>query len=122
MKLRILLSVLLWLAFVFAAHAQSGASQPGDTPATNAAAPPTSAPMSTSDLIRAAAGDYSRGDLDAAQKSYEAVLQQDSKSIAAYAGLTRVYLKQEKIHEAEEMAFKRAEFAADRPLIETARG
>jgi tetratricopeptide (TPR) repeat protein len=122
MKLRMLLSVLLGLAFVFAAHAQSGASQPGDTPATNAAAPPTSAAMSTSDLIRAAAGDYSRGDLDAAQKSYEAVLQQDSKSIAAYAGLTRVYLKQEKIHEAEEMAFKRADFAADRPLIETARG
>jgi len=127
MIIRILFFVSLGLASGFPMHAQSGASKPGDTPAANAAAAPdaaslTPAPMSTSDLMRAAARDYSRGDLDAAQKGYEAVLQQDAKSIAAYAGLTRVYLKQERIRDAEDTAFKRAEFAADTSLVETAQG
>ena len=110
------LPAFLGLALIFSAHGQSAANvQEG-------AAPPGAAPASISDLMQEAGRHYREGDMEAARQGYEAVLQQDSKSIAAYVGLARAYLKQDKLREAEEIAFKRAEFAADRALIETARG
>ena len=113
---RFLLPAFLGLALTFSAHGQSAANvQEG-------AAPPGAAPASISDMMQEAGRHYREGDMEAARQGYEAVLQQDSKSIAAYAGLARAYLKQEKLREAEEIVFKLAEFAADKPLVETARG
>jgi tetratricopeptide (TPR) repeat protein len=131
---RMLLYLFFGLAFISPAQGQTGANKAGDTPAPGAApaqsAVPTAegthaagaAPASVPNLVREATQHYRQGDLEAAQKEFEAVLQQDAKSTVAYAGLTQVYLKQEKIHEAEEIAFKRADFAADKPVIEDARG
>jgi len=45
-----------------------------------------------------------RGEFDAAIQSYNAVLQKNPKSPDAYAGLTRVYLKQKEVDHAYEIA------------------
>jgi tetratricopeptide (TPR) repeat protein len=113
---RFLLRAFLGLVLILPAHGQSGGKKVGGAPGSNAP------PLSTLDKIREAARYYSEGDMAAAQQDYLAVLKADPRPVAACAGLARVYLKQEKIREAEEIAFKGAEFAPDKPLIETARG
>jgi len=68
--------------------------------------PSASLPPSIPDVLKAALGDFHEGKFDAAIEKYQAVLQRDAASDAAYAGLARTYLKQDKVQEAFDTATK----------------
>src|SRR5260370_33526173 len=61
---------------------------------------------SLSDLLAQGLQAYRTGKFDAAIESYQTALQHDPKSGEAYAGLTRAYLKQEKVEAAYDTASK----------------
>ena len=65
---------------------------------------------------------YRHGKFDDAAAKYQAIIQQDSKSGDAYAGLARTYLKQEKIPEAFEAAQKGISVAPDSMAAHTGLG
>jgi len=65
---------------------------------------------------------YRHGKLDDAAAKYQAIIQQDSKSGDAYAGLARTYLKQEKMPEAFEAAQKGVSVAPDSMAAHTTLG
>jgi len=69
---------------------------------------PAQAPAakSVSELLNQGLQAYRTGKFDAAVENYQAALQQDPKSGEAYAGLARIYLKQEKVQLAFEAANK----------------
>ena len=69
-----------------------------DSPSSPAAA--TTLP----DLLKNANKAYYSGKFESAIQSYQSAIQQDPKSAEAYAGLTRVYLKQEKVELAAQTA------------------
>jgi len=87
--------------------------------APKAATPPTDSQVSVSDLLRQASEAYRTGRLDAAIESYQIALRQEPKSAEAYAGLTRTYLKQQKISIAAQTAGKALQ-ETDSPVIHTA--
>jgi tetratricopeptide (TPR) repeat protein len=65
---------------------------------------------------------YRHGKLDDAVAKYQAAIQQDAKSGDGYAGLTRTYLKQEKVQEALETAQKGVSAASESMAAHTALG
>jgi Tfp pilus assembly protein PilF/predicted aspartyl protease len=87
------------------------------------AAASTSAPLhSMPELLALGLEAYRTGKFDDAVEKYQSVLQQDPKSADAYAGLVRVYLKQEKIDTANEIASKGVIQAPDSAAAHTALG
>jgi len=64
---------------------------------------------------------YRRGEFDAAIQSYNAVLQENPKSPDAYAGLTRVYLKQKEVDQAYDAATNGLK-VTDSPTVHVALG
>jgi tetratricopeptide (TPR) repeat protein len=79
------------------------------SPATSPAAPPVAAatdrppkapPSAEASPLLEAQQLYRKGEFDAAVEKYQAILKQEPKSAAAYAGLARVYLKQKKVDDA----------------------
>ncbi len=87
-----------------------------DSPSTPASAP------AVADLLRDASRAYHSGQFESAMESYQAALRQDSKSGEAYAGLTRVYLKQQNVALAFETANHGVEQAPNSPAAHTALG
>jgi tetratricopeptide (TPR) repeat protein len=65
-----------------------------------------SLPPSVSEVLQQALGDFRQGKFDAAIEKYQAVLQRDAASGVAYAGLARTYLKQDKVQDAFDTAYK----------------
>src|SRR5262249_47913294 len=59
-----------------------------------------------SDVLKQAVGDFREGRFDAAIEKYKAVLARDAASDAAYVGLARTYLKQDRVQEAFDAASK----------------
>jgi thioredoxin-like negative regulator of GroEL len=78
-------------------------------------------PGLASDPLSEANRHYRRGEFDAAIKSYNLVLQQNPQSPDAYAGLTRVYLKQKEVDQAFDIATKGLQ-ATDSPTVHAALG
>jgi tetratricopeptide (TPR) repeat protein len=74
------------------------------------------------DLLKQGLEAYRQGSMDSASGKYQAALQQDAKSGEAYAGLARVYLKQEKGQLAFETAGKGLAAAPDCLAAHTAMG
>jgi tetratricopeptide (TPR) repeat protein len=68
-----------------------------------------------------AAGFYYRGEFDAAIQKYQQILTDKPNSSEAYAGLTRVYLKQKNVQQADATISKAVQ-AADGPLVRVALG
>jgi tetratricopeptide (TPR) repeat protein len=68
--------------------------------------PGASLPPPVSEVLQQALGDFREGNFDAAIEKYQSVLQRDAASGAAYAGLARTYLKQDKVQEAFDTANK----------------
>jgi tetratricopeptide (TPR) repeat protein len=93
MKPRLACVAIASIAFTLMGFAQSPPDKSGDP-----------IPSQTSTLLAEALQLYWTGKLDLALQSYQAILQRDPKSGDAYAGLARVYLKQEKVQEAYEAA------------------
>ena len=86
------------------------------------AASPASGVSDASIVLNEALKLYRTGRLDDALAKYQAVLQQDSKSGEAYAGLSRCLLKQQKIAEAFEAANKGVSQGPDSPAAHSALG
>lgn len=87
--------------------------------------PSSAAPRSqrsVEESLRQGAVAYHTGRFDDAIEDYQAALQQDPKSVAAYSGLTRTYLKQQKIQLALETANKAIAGAPDSAPAHTALG
>lgn len=91
------------LLVVLSAHAQT------NRPATTAQ---KSIPVAASgsqgsvDLVTEAEAFYRQGHLDEAAQRLQQVLQVQPKSANAYAGLTRVFLKQKRVQQARDTIFK----------------
>jgi tetratricopeptide (TPR) repeat protein len=77
--------------------------------------------QATPDPLAEANRHYRRGEFDAAIQSYNAVLQKNPKSPDAYAGLTRVHLKQKEVDQAFEIATKGLK-ATNSPTVDAALG
>ena len=86
-------------------------------PATAVALPANVAP----DALTEAARLYHEGQFDASIKKYQQVLTEKPNSSDAYAGLTRVYLKQKNIQQADETISKGVH-VADGPAVRVALG
>lgn len=84
--------------------------------------PAASVPASVPDLLKQAGHDYYTGQFGSAIQGYQAALKQDSKSASAYAGLTRIYLKQQKVTLAAETANQGVAQVPESPLVHTALG
>jgi len=121
MSRRVLLPIVAGLCLTLSARGQTGGEAAAQTPVTGAA-PSGAAAASTADLLHAAAEDYRKGKLDAAEEAYQRVLKEEPKSAGAYAGLVRVYLQEDKVREAEEAVSKAAELNPDNSLVWAARG
>src|SRR5437899_7856243 len=81
--------------------------------AQNAVAPaPVSLP-SAPQLIQQGREAFRNGKWDAAAEKFQAAITQDSKSGEAFAGLSRTYLRQEKVQQALETATRGLEAAPD---------
>lgn len=100
----------------------SGAASPSSAALFSGSPPPVS-PAYTSghQALCDALGHYARGEFDAARESYNVVLQKNPRSPDAYAGLTRVYLKQRKVEQAREIATKGVKLT-DAPVVHVALG
>ncbi|MBV9437816.1 MAG: aspartyl protease family protein [Acidobacteria bacterium] len=77
---------------------------------------------SSSVLLKEATKLYQEGHLDDAIAKFQTVLQQDSKSGQAYAGVARCLLKQEKVQDALDMARKGVSTVPDDPAVHSALG
>ena len=84
--------------------------------------PSVSSQKPLQELLAQALQSYQTGKFDAAIEKYQAALQQDPKSGEAYAGLARVYLKQEKVQAAFDTADKGVAVAPDSLAVHTALG
>jgi len=88
-------------------------------------APKTAPAVAASDAtllaLGEAAGFYYRGEFDAAIQKYQQILTDKPNSSEAYAGLTRVYLKQKKVKQADATISKAVQ-AADGPSVRVALG
>lgn len=93
-----MLKSFLWLSLLFI-----GPAYAQDVPS---AASASANSQSLSDLLKKGLEAYRSGRFDVAVENYETALRQDPKSAEAYAGLTRVYLKQQHISKAAESAIK----------------
>jgi tetratricopeptide (TPR) repeat protein len=80
--------------------ASSSPGAPSKSPQTTVSTVPDSGDSPLAEAIR----HYFRGEFDAAIQDYNGVLQKIPKSLDAYSGLTRVYLKQRKLEQAYETA------------------
>ncbi|MGD1103458.1 MAG: aspartyl protease family protein [Terriglobia bacterium] len=104
-------------------------SLPSPGSASSSPAVPSSSPQPTvstvpdlaSDALSEAIRHYLHGEFDAAIQNYNLVLQKDPKSPDAYAGLTRVYLKQKKVEEAYETVTNGVK-VTDAPVVHIALG
>jgi tetratricopeptide (TPR) repeat protein len=90
-----------------------------DTPSSVSPPPPQ---KSIETLLKEGSTAYRTGRFEAAIENYQAALQQDPTAIVAYAGLTRTYLKQQKIQLALETANKAVETSPDSAAAHTALG
>src|SRR5579872_7177303 len=85
-------------------------------------APPVAAPSDAAALAFAEAGRlYYQGQFDAAIQKYQQIIADKPNSSEAYAGLTRVYLKQKNVLQANETVLKGMQ-AADGPAVRVALG
>lgn len=89
--------------------------------ASNKSAAPANEQPSISELLKKGLEAYRTGRFDAAIENYQTALRQEPKSGEAYAGLTRTYLKQQKISNASETANKAA-VEVDSPVTHAALG
>jgi tetratricopeptide (TPR) repeat protein len=105
----------LLLAGVFGA-AQETKEAPKPAPA-DVAVPPTAAP----DALTDAAALYRQGQFDAAVQKYQQILAEKPTSSEAYAGLTRLYLKQKNVQLADETISKGVQ-VANGPAVRVALG
>jgi tetratricopeptide (TPR) repeat protein len=97
------------------ATAQEGKESPNPAPVV--AFPSNAAP----DALVEAARLYEQGQFDAAIKKYQQILTETPNSSEAYAGLTRVYLKQKNVQQADETISKGVH-VADGPAVRVALG
>ena len=74
-----------------------------------------------SDPLNDASRLFQQGQFDAAIQKYQQIIANNPKSSAAYAGLTRVYLKQENVRLADETITKGVQ-VADGPFVRVALG
>jgi tetratricopeptide (TPR) repeat protein len=107
----------LLLASGFGA-AQDMKEVPKEAPKSAPAAVATSVPAVPDDLT-AAALLYRQGEFDAAIQKYQQFMAQKPNSSEAYAGLTRVYLKQKNVQLANETISKGVQ-VADGPAVRVA--
>ena len=118
----------LFLPFLFLVVAAVAQDTPSSSPSsTSSLSAPAASPSSAqqppiTQLLARGLQAYRTGKFDAAVEEYMTVLQQDPKSGEAYAGLTRVYLKQEKVQTAFETASKGVSEVSDSPATHTALG
>ena len=115
MRQRFFFRLFPFMLVVIPMSAQEAANVPAPS------GPPASSQPATPDLLKKALDAYRTGKFEAAIENYQAVLKQDAKSAEAYAGLTRTYLKQEKISTAAETATKGVA-AVDAPITHAALG
>jgi tetratricopeptide (TPR) repeat protein/predicted aspartyl protease len=110
-----------FLLLVSVAGQEAPLSSPSSSPAP--ATGSLSAPQqSMPELLDLGLKAYRTGKFDAAVEDYGAALQKDPTSADAYAGLARVYLKQERIQTAYETARKGVSQAPDSATAHTALG
>ena len=100
--------------------AQNTKEVPKETPKPAPAAVATSVPAVPDDLT-AAALLYRQGQFDATIQKYQQFLTEKPNSAEAYAGLTRVYLKQKNVQLANETISKGVQ-VADGPAVQVALG
>ena len=118
----------LFLPFLFLVMAAVAQDTPSSSPSsTSSLSAPAASPSSAqqppiTQLLARGLQAYRTGKFDAAVEEYMTVLQQYPKSGEAYAGLTRVYLKQEKVQTAFETASKGVSEVSDSPATHTALG
>jgi tetratricopeptide (TPR) repeat protein len=119
----------LFLSLVLAvvvAGQETASSSPSSASSSSSLAPAAtsaSAPLhSMPELLALGLEAYRTGKFDDAIQKYQDALQQNPKSADAYAGLVRVYLKQEKVDSAHETASKGLIQAPDSAAAHTALG
>jgi len=105
------------LRFVFC---YNDACKSAPAPSVNSQAAPAASAPGTSDLIEAATL-YRNGKLDEAAQRFQHLLEMQPKSAEAYAGLTRVYLKQKNVQQAHE-TIATGLAIADSPTVRVALG
>ncbi len=109
----------LVLAGLLLASGFASGQEAKDTPK---AVPVVAAPSDAAALALAEAGRlYYQGQFDAAIQKYQQIVSDKPNSSAAYAGLTRVYLKQKNVQQANETILKGVQ-AADGPAVRVALG
>ena len=91
------------LLVVLSAHAQTNRPATTEQKSIPVAA---SGSQGSVDLVTEAEAFYRQGHLDEAAQRYQQVLQVQPKSAEAYAGLTRVFLKQKKVQQARDTISK----------------
>jgi TonB family protein len=99
-------------------------SQPPASTATSVpahASPMPAEPAAAPDPLGEAKAFYRKGDLDRAMQEYQQLLQGSPGSPEAYAGLTRVYLKQKNVKQASETVTQGLR-SADSPVLRVALG
>jgi predicted Zn-dependent protease len=79
----------------------------------------SAASLADHDPVGEAAALYRKGNLDAAVEKYRELLRERPKSPDAYAGLIRVYLKQNKVEQASQIANESRGFV-DSPRVQIA--
>jgi tetratricopeptide (TPR) repeat protein len=109
-------SIFRILLLVLLPHLLPLAQSPVSNPHSSST-PPSAAP----DALSEADSLYRAGRLEAAIEKYRQVLQGDPKSAGAYAGLTRVFLKQKKVQDADDTIHKALQ-VSDSPLLHVALG